>query len=177
MQPFCPEAVLLRLSNNRTFKYFYLSQINSFKAHILRYNQSLLCLFLLKQYSFLYISPRRRLDTHQRCLHPNAVLARDFSLEPFVYYMWGCFPPPLYDFDGAFCPHFLCSDFIVILFRCQILKNRGRKMEPFLNSGGRFSPPNSESGGTFCPHSGNVAKILFRFIIHTKWKLSISPLR
>ena len=25
----------------------------------------------------------------------------------------------------------------------------------------------SLSGGTFCPHSGNVAKILFRFIIHT----------
>ena len=105
-QPFCPEAVLLHLSNNRTgqivsacllsrhqlnpwssytplllllsqdllkwnrfywmvvFKYFYLSQINSFKAHILRYIQSLLCLFLLKQYSFLYISPQRRLDAH-----------------------------------------------------------------------------------------------------------------
>ena len=45
------------------FKYFYLSQINSFKAHILRYNQSLLCLFLLKQYSFLYISPQRRENT------------------------------------------------------------------------------------------------------------------
>ena len=29
-------------------------------------------------------------------LNPNAVLARDFSLEPFVYYMW-----------GAFCPHFI----------------------------------------------------------------------
>ncbi|MCC2733963.1 hypothetical protein LK488_07100, partial [Fusicatenibacter saccharivorans] len=41
----------------------------------------------------------------------------------------------------------------------------------------RFLPPYSESGGTFCPHSGNVAKILFRFIIHTKWKLSIFPLR
>lgn len=32
----------------------------------------------------------------------------------------------------------------------------------------RFSPPNSESGGTFCPHSGNVAKILFRFRINHK---------
>ena len=63
-------------------------------------------------------------------LNPNAVLARDFSLEPIIYDIWWC-----------------------------------------------FSPPNSESGGTFCPHSGNVAKILFRFIIHTKWKLSISPLR
>jgi len=37
----------------------------------------------------------------------------------------------------------------------------------------RFLPPNSESGGTFCPHSGYVAKLLFRFIIHTNWKLSI----
>lgn len=37
-------------------------------------------------------------------------------------------------------------------------------MEPFLNSGGRFPPPNSESGGTFCPHSGNIAKIQFRFL-------------
>ena len=63
-------------------------------------------------------------------LNPNAVLARDFSLEPIIYDIWW-----------------------------------------------RFSPPNSESGDTFCPHSGNVAKILFRFIIHTKWKLSISPLR
>ena len=63
-------------------------------------------------------------------LNPNAVLARDFSLEPIIYDIWW-----------------------------------------------HFSPPNSESGGTFCPHSGNVAKILFRFIIHTKWKLSISPLR
>ena len=63
-------------------------------------------------------------------LNPNAVLARDFSLELIIYDIWW-----------------------------------------------RFSPPYSESGGTFCPHSGNVAKILFRFIIHTKWKLSISPLR
>ena len=63
-------------------------------------------------------------------LNPNAVLARDFSLELIIYDIWW-----------------------------------------------RVSPPNSESGGTFCPHSGNVAKILFRFIIHTKWKLSISPLR
>ena len=30
-----------------------------------------------------------------------------------------------------------------------------------------FAPKNDESGGTFCPHSGYVAKILFRFIIHT----------
>lgn len=28
-------------------------------------------------------------------LNPNAVLARDFSLEPFVYYMWWRFLPPL----------------------------------------------------------------------------------
>ena len=63
-------------------------------------------------------------------LNPNAVLARDFSLELIIYDIWW-----------------------------------------------RFSPPNSESGDTFCPHSGNVAKILFRFIIHTKWKLSIFPLR
>ena len=35
---------------------------------------------------------------------------------------WWHFPPPLYDFDGAFCHHFLCSDFIVILFRFQISK-------------------------------------------------------
>ena len=63
-------------------------------------------------------------------LNPNAVLARDFSLEHIIYDIWW-----------------------------------------------RFSSPNSESGGTFCPHSGNVAKILFRFIIHTKWKLSIFPLR
>ena len=68
--------------------------------------------------------------TDLQLLNPNAVLARDFSLEPIIYDIWW-----------------------------------------------RFSPPNSESGGTFCPHSGNVAKILFRFIIHTKWKLSISPLR
>ena len=88
--------------------------------------------------------------------------------------LWWCFPPPLYDFDGAFCHHFLSSDFIVILFRFQISKNGGRKMEPFLNSGGRFSPPNSESGGTFCPHSGYVAKLLFRFIIHTNWNFQIS---
>ena len=40
-----------------------------------------------------------------------------------------------------------------------------------------FSPQNGESGGTFCPHSGNVAKIQFRFTIHTNLKLSISPLR
>ena len=31
----------------------------------------------------------------------------------------------------------------------------------------RFSPPNSESGGTFCPHSRYVAKIQFKFTIHT----------
>ena len=47
--------------------------------------------------------------------------------------LWWRFPPPLYDFDGA------------------------------------FRPPNSESGGTFCPHSRYVAKIQFRFTIHTNW--------
>ena len=36
-------------------------------------------------------------------------------------------------------------------------------MEPFLNSGGAFRP-----------HSGYIAKILFRFIIHTNWKLTNS---
>ena len=44
---------------------------------------------------------------------------------------WWRFLPPLYDFDGAFCPHFLCSDFIVILFRFQILKNGGAKWGHF----------------------------------------------
>lgn len=37
-------------------------------------------------------------------------------------------------------------------------------MEPFLNS-----------GGTFCPHSGNIAKIQFKFTIHTNWNLSVTP--
>lgn len=41
---------------------------------------------------------------------------------------------------GTFCPHFLCSNFIVILFRFHISKNGGCKMEPFLNPGGAFRP-------------------------------------
>ena len=86
---------------------------------------------------------------------------------------WWRFPPPLYDFDGAFCHHFLCSDFIVILFRFQISKNGGAKWSHFWIPGA-LSPPNSESGGTFCPHSGNIAKIQFRFTIHTNWNFQIS---
>ena len=36
---------------------------------------------------------------------------------------------------------------------------------------GRFPPPNSEREGTFRPHSGNIAKIQFRFTIHPNWNL------
>lgn len=53
---------------------------------------------------------------------------------------WWRFPPPLYDFDGAFCPHFLCSDFIVILFRFQILKNGGAKWNHFWIPGALSAP-------------------------------------
>jgi hypothetical protein len=60
---------------------------------------------------------------------------------------WWRFLPPLYDFDGAFCHHFLCSDFIVILFRFQISKT-GAQNGAIFEFWGRFSPPNSESGGT-----------------------------
>ena len=52
---------------------------------------------------------------------------------------------------GAFCPHFLCCDFIVILFRFQISKNGGRKMEPFLNSGGAFRPQIVKVGALSAP--------------------------
>lgn len=65
--------------------------------------------------------------------------------------MWGRFLPPFYHFGGAFCPHFLCSDFIVILFRFQISKKRGRKMEPFLNSGGAFRPQIVKVGALSAP--------------------------
>ena len=65
-----------------------------------------------------------------------------------------------------------------LFFNITLIIARDFSLEPIIyDIWWRFSPPNSESGGTFCPHSGNVAKILFRFIIHTKWKLSISPLR
>ena len=47
-------------------------------------------------------------------------------------------------------------------------------MESLLNSGGAFRPQIVKVGGTFCHHSGYVAKILFRFIIHTNWKLTNS---
>lgn len=36
-----------------------------------------------------------------------------------------------YDFDGAFCHHFLSFDFIVILFRFKISKNGGTKWSHF----------------------------------------------
>ena len=74
---------------------------------------------------------------------------------------WWRFPSPLYDFDGAFCHHFLCSNFIVILFRFQISKNGGAKWSHF------WIP-----GALSAPHSRYVAKIQFRFTIHTNWKLS-----
>ena len=53
---------------------------------------------------------------------------------------WWRFPPPLYDFDGAFCHHFLSSDFIVILFRFQISKNGGAKWSHFWIPGALFAP-------------------------------------
>ena len=53
---------------------------------------------------------------------------------------WWRFPPPLYDFDGAFCHHFLCSDFIVILFRFQISKNVGTKWSHFHYLGAPSAP-------------------------------------
>ena len=123
------------------FKYFYLSQINSFKAHILRYNQSLLCLFLLKQYSFLYQSQataRYALEmSPSKCCSSKGILPLSPLLcnvgalfAPILSFWWR-FLPPLYDFAGAFCPHFLCSDFIVILFRFQISKNGGAKWSHF----------------------------------------------
>ena len=111
--------------------------------------------------------------------HPNAVLASDFSLEPFVYYMWWCFlpppfyhfggafRPPLYDFDGAFCHHFLCSDFTVILFKFQISKNGGCKMEPFLNSGGAFRPQIVKVGALSAP----TQKILLKYSLDLPYKL------
>jgi len=49
-------------------------------------------------------------------------------------------------------------------------------MEPFLNSGGAFRPQIVKVGGTFCPHSGNIAKIQFRFTIHTNLEVIIPPL-
>ena len=68
--------------------------------------------------------------------------------------------------------------FVYSAYQIHAVLARDFSLEPIIyDIWWRFSPPNSESGGTFCPHSGNVAKILFGFIIHTKQKLSISPLR
>ena len=46
-------------------------------------------------------------------------------------------------------------------------------MEPFLNSGSAFLPQIAKVGGIFCPHSGNIAKIQFRFTIHTNRNFTV----
>ena len=54
-------------------------------------------------------------------------------------------------------PPIFCEITFCLIFRCS-------KVQPFRHA---FRPPNSESGGTFCPHSRYVAKIQFKFTIHT----------
>ena len=70
-----------------------------------------------------------------------------------------------------------CPNFIVILFRFQILKNRGRKMEPFLNSGGAFRPQIVKVGALSAPTQEILLKYSLDLPYIQIWKLSISPLR
>ena len=42
--------------------------------------------------------------TDLQLLNPNAVLARDFSLEPIIYDIWWRFSPPNSESGGTFCP-------------------------------------------------------------------------